>query len=145
MNLGDRAHLARCLRLLATGRITNFEFDDLASSRSCDVGVEVIRREAWYLYSDLRAYRLRGEDALSREGRREVARWIVFLGTDLAYEWPDARGIWRWVLLPLNVASLGLAGAAMRWYFARHGDYEVWPFIRNEDFLDAVQSWPRLA
>jgi len=138
----DRKQLASALRKLATGKLTNFAFEDLVPFRTQDAGVRAVADHAWYLYSDLHEHELRGEAALTREGRREVARWLLFLDTDVEYEWPDMRWA-RAALVPFNVLSLGAAGAAMRWWLARRGALDVWPFIRRSDLDVAMRRWPR--
>ena len=86
-----RRRYVKHLRSLATGRITNFEYED-AVNESVDFGkdgvLRVMYRYAWNLYDDLHQHRLVGEYALPKEARREIAKWIVFLYTDLEYRWP---------------------------------------------------------
>lgn len=86
----NRDDLARLLRHLAAGVITNDQFVDgavpLFDVR--DPAIEGVFWEADGLYSDLRTYRLRGRDALTRDERRAVARAIVFLHSDVEYSWP---------------------------------------------------------
>src|SRR3954463_10255868 len=80
--------LAESLRHLASGQITNDQFDDAVWIESDDAAVNAVKGAAWYLYSDLREHRLMGSDALSESDRRNVAQFIMFLYTDLEYEWP---------------------------------------------------------
>jgi hypothetical protein len=87
----DGKALALALRRLATGRITNYEFEDAIPFSTLDFGVKNVARQSWYLYSDLREYRLRGTHSLTREGRREVARWLLFLRTEREYEWQPRK------------------------------------------------------
>lgn len=109
-----RDRLALALRRLASGRITNVEFDDLMidfiaagaqngrcgcgydtrglpshvcpeCGRSTDLALSELAHFGWCLYDDFRTYRLRGPDALSPETRRMVARAVVFLKSDTEY------------------------------------------------------------
>lgn len=82
-----RDQLAAQLRHLASGLISNDQFEEMLAV-SEDRGVREVREAAWMLYTDLREQWLRGKDALAPRSRRAVARWIVFLHSDLEYEWP---------------------------------------------------------
>ena len=136
-----RDSAAEKLRHFAAGRISNDALEDSWPTSRCDLAVsQLFRGGAWYLYSDTRRYRLVGRDRLSRETRREVARWIVFLKTDLPYEWPTPRAWSQIFMLLTNLLTLGLAGMIFRRWFARHGEIAVWPFLRRSDFEEALSS-----
>ena len=94
----SRTQLSELIRHLVAGRMTNDEFENRLSLRSADPTVcEVFLSGAWCLYSDLWEYRLTGKYRLPKQARREAARWILFLTTDLEYEWPRL-GRWRGLL-----------------------------------------------
>lgn len=84
-----RAQLALALRRLASGRMTNDQFDDEAfckfESRTDDPALSELATFGWSHYSDLYPHRLRGRHALSREERRGIARAVVFLKSDQEY------------------------------------------------------------
>lgn len=130
-----RNQLAEQLRRLASGGISNDEFED-ALPVSKDPAVREIRRAAWMLYSDLREHRLRGRDALPQDARRAVARWIIFLHSDLAYEWPPHRCI-GFRRLIAAVVSFGQIPRYFDRQYKAAGDFEAWPFIRSADFARA--------
>lgn len=148
VNRGARDELARAIRRLAAGRVTNDQFADGVRHfviGCADLGVQAIRLAAWQLYDDLHEHRLEGNYALAAVGRREVARWIVFLKSNTEYEWPNLYG-WRWLILFLpNLLTVGIVGRFVRRWHDRHGDSSAWPFIRYEDLRRAVVSWPRAA
>jgi hypothetical protein len=77
----DEAPLA--LRRFASRRMTNVEFEG-AYPASSDRVIYVMDGRAWCLYDDFKEHFL---DA-PREVRREIARWVMFLHTDLEYRWP---------------------------------------------------------
>src|SRR5687768_13069691 len=83
-----RNKLAASLRHLVSGQITNDQFEDAAIVESDDAIIVAIQWQAWLLYSDLREYKLTGSDAVSKSDRRIVSRFILFLHSDLEYEWP---------------------------------------------------------
>ena len=85
----SRTQLSELIRHLVAGRMTNDEFESRLSLHSADpAGCEVFLSGAWCLYSDLWEYGLTGKYRLPKQARREAARWILFLTTDLEYEWP---------------------------------------------------------
>jgi hypothetical protein len=123
------------LRRLATGRITNDEFEeDLPISRTDPAVDEIYHRGVWGLYSDLHEHRL----ILSRNERREIARFILFLKSDLDYEWPRRK---LWAELSWTLAGLLTLGLAGRLYWRRMGawgDVQTWPFLRQDDLERVV-------
>jgi hypothetical protein len=140
----SRDQLAKAIRRLAAGLITNDAFEDSTRScrRSLDTAVRSLRRMAWTLYSDHRAYRLEGRDRLRKTDRREIARWIVFLKSNVEYEWPDLTG-WTWLLLAFpNLLTFGAIGRLVRRWHDQRGDVDAWPFIRGQDLKRAASVWP---
>ena len=140
----QRDRLAKAIRRLAAGLITTDEFAaaTTAFGSSPDTAVRSVYRVACALYDDLRVQRLAGDHGLGKGGRRQVARWIVFLRSDLEYEWPDLT-TWRWWLLVLpNLLTFGAVGALVRRWHDQRGEAGAWPFIRSADLARAAQVWP---
>ena len=141
----SRTELAELIRHLVAGQLTNNQFEDRLALWSSDPAVwEVFSCGAWCLYSDLWEYRLTGNYRLPKEARREVARWILFLKTDLEYEWPRLGRCRSLLLLLGNVLTIGLLSIAYRKYFRRFGDWDVWPFLRRSDYDLALKQPPYL-
>ena len=138
-----RDQLARAIRRLAAGLITNDEFEGATTAlgRSQDTAIRSLRHAAWGLYDDVREHRLEGHFRLGKAERRELARWVVFLKSNLEYEWPDLA---RWFLLLVlpNLLTFGLIGRLIRWWHDRRGDARSWPFIREQDLRQAATVWP---
>jgi hypothetical protein len=136
-----RNEVVLLLRQLVTGRITNDEFEDRQPLGSSDLAVaEVFLRGASGFYSDLDEYRLAGRHRLSRSERREMARLILFLKSDLEYEWPDPK-LWQELLwMAAGLLTLGLAGRLYWRWMGAHGEVGVWPFLRQEDLERAVRN-----
>ena len=142
-----RNRLADGIRHLAAGAITNWEFEDRAISASSDPAIHAVYLSGpWFLYHDIMRYRLRGRYRLSPAVRREAARWVLFLKTNLPYEWRLARGnaliTIAWIVG--NVVTLGLMAALAQRRFERHGDFAVWPFIRRSDYETTLAAPPYL-
>ncbi len=163
----NRDRLAEALRHLVAGLISNNEYENriritrgrLAEALSLcyivagmissssrippmlkdrDRAVEEIFDESSGLFSDLHEYRLRGKYRLRRDTRIEVARWILFLKSDLPYEWPP------WPQFSLHL-TFGLLVPFVRRWFRRFGDFDVWPFIRRADYEKCLTMPPYFA
>lgn len=142
IDITSRRAAASLLRQFASGRLTNDEFED-RWPESRDPALSAVREAAWFLYSDLRTYKLTGANRLPFAVRRQVARWALFLHSDLAYEWPVAS---RTETLARSIAGLLTMGVATRlWKTALQvaEDADVWPFIRRVDYRRALRV-PRL-
>jgi hypothetical protein len=99
----SRDELARGVRRFVAGLISSADLADAQSDRlrhSRDLGVQAIRLAAAQLGEDLYEERLEEPRALGKAGRRPVAHWILFLRSDLEYEWPDLT-VWRAFVLAL--------------------------------------------
>jgi hypothetical protein len=138
-----RDQFAELLRHFAAGRLTNDEFkerldeildDPHSVSEWDDRALWAVRERAWFLYDDTHTHRL----MLPREGRREVARWILFLYSDFEYEWLMKSFISLSSCL-LNLLTLGWWGRSQVRHFRAMGDWDVWPFIRRADFEEACR------
>lgn len=142
IDITSRRAAAELVRQLASGRLTNDEFEERWPA-SADPALSAVREAAWFLYSDLRAYRLTGANRLPFAVRRQLSRWVIFLQSDLEYEWPVAT---RTEKLARSIAGLLTMGVATRlWKTALQvsEDADVWPFIRRVDFRRALRA-PRL-
>ncbi len=138
-----RNELALLIRRLATGRITNDQFEDTCPCSAMDSATIHIPSEGvWYLYCDLREYYLRGKDRLLPEQRRFAARMTLFLKSDLEYEWPTRDLTEALMGILLNLLTLGRFAHFYRWYADSYGEMEVWPFARIEDYQAALKSPP---
>lgn len=146
-----RDQFAELLRHFAAGNLTNHDYDAAADHIVCDANRKdrslwAIYSRVWFFYSDVRQHCLREEYKLTDEGRRAVARWILFLYSDLEYEWPIKSFISLSGCL-LRLCTLGLAGLVLRPInerrLRRMGPWDLWPFFRKED-LQRARARPRL-
>jgi hypothetical protein len=128
------------LRRLASGRITNDEFDIAAVVASPDPAIGAIWDFGWGHYSDLGTYRLRGRHALTKPQLEAIARAVLFLDSDLPYEWPSLRPSLLEFFLLLGTLGLLIGHRRRRWQ--ANGPIEVWPFFRVADH-DAALATPR--
>jgi hypothetical protein len=140
-----RDRYAELLRHFVAGQMTNFEyeghFDSIAESLDIsDPAVDEIFQAMWHTYCDLRKHKMSGRDALVGENRDTAARFILFLHSDLPYEWPTSslKGCL------LNLLTVGLYGKLKKTDPTHEkGEMDVWPFHSRTDCEQAKQN-PRL-
>lgn len=135
----SRDRLALGLRRYVSGKIHNEELDAIAIDWK-DQGAAAAKMEAWFLYSDLCQHYAIGKHSLSKEQKRLVAQWIVFLHGNSEYLWPERR--WSLAFLPINLLTFGWWGRRKFREFKKAGDIEAWPFLQATD-RDRAASQPR--
>lgn len=102
----------------------------------CDRGAVAIKERAWCLYDDIYQHRAVGRFYLQKPARDEIARWIVFLHSDLEYTWPDFSFV-QILNLPMNLLTFGWWGRHKKKIFEQFtaaGDFSVWPFLTRRDY-----------
>ncbi|MBZ4423345.1 hypothetical protein [Myxococcus sp. RHSTA-1-4] len=93
---------------------------------------EVYRR-TWRFQDDLREYRAVGQAALSPSERELLHRCVLFLETDLPYEWPSLLERARRWLVPRLLVGSAARGAPEK------GEPQAWPFFREQDWRLAAE------
>ena len=136
----DRAKrdlLAQALRQLISGRIDNLQFDDLDDERlqSDDRVIHEIFYSMWLHYDDFRSHAL----SLTEGQRLDFVRCILFLHSDLEFEWYSPkrsiiREFWTRVIKRSGEVPIKMAEA---------GNMEVFPFFRKANYEEALKT-PRL-
>ena len=140
---GSRDVGATVLQDLIDGKITNDEFMKRFNfPKNTDRALRAIFLFAWGQFSDLGAHKLTGRHAPTPERRAFLERCVLFLKTDLEFEWPlpkpsPARGL-------LEMIGLGRRFRAAEEEYTSKGDFEVWPFFRKADY-ESRASANRLA
>jgi len=134
--------LAEQLRHFVSGLITNDEFNDRLPVKTKDAGFWAVEEKAWGLYSDLKEHKLTGSHSVSRSNRRIISCFILFLYSDLEYEWSKhpCTGFLR------MFAHLISRGRIPEYYDSKwkaQGDYDVYPFFRRSDFEEENRN-PKL-
>jgi hypothetical protein len=119
--------------------ITNDDFDkSYPTGEKNDPAIDVIHDRLWGFWDDRHTHKLVGKYALDPEARALFDRCIAFLGSDLEYEWPPLE--WR-SLSQVFLRMIGLRRIAdargNEWTekTRKLGKWDVWPFIREEDYL----------
>lgn len=136
----SRDQLALTFRRYVSGRISNDDLDEIAVDWRVR-GAVAVKKAAWCLYSDNRRHFATGVHTINDDGKRIIARWVVFLHSEHEYLWPEYSfpQIVNW---PLNLLTF-------RWWerrkrrrlneFQEAGDIDAWPFLRTEDLDEAAQ------
>lgn len=138
----SRRRLALALRRYVAKRITNDQLDEIDVDWR-DRGAVAVKEMAWRLYDDLHTHKAVGEYAFTAEGRRMVARWVMFLMSDEEYLWPE----YSFIEVSASLASILTFGwwgrvKARKWReFTEAGDFDAWPFISKASEM-AAQSKP---
>jgi hypothetical protein len=144
----SRNRLAEALRHYVSGRITNDElFAASVSVDRRDREAVAVKMAAWLLYDDLKTHFVENRLPPRSEARREVARWIVFLHSDVEYIWPGSPA--AFVNMFHNVVNFLTFG----WWWRRtvgkweqrveNGRYSMWPFSGRAEFEQAINQ-PKL-
>jgi hypothetical protein len=142
----SRDRLALALRRYVSGRIHNDALDNVEVDWR-DRGAVAVQEAAWTLYNDHYQHYAVGRNAIPKQARREIARWIVFLHSDYEYLWPQysfiRAGIPKW-LQNLPAFRLLRRREERIWAeFCETGDISCWPFQNQGDLTEARLS-PRL-
>ena len=131
-----RKRLAERLRHLVTGQMTNDAFEDSAV-RTKDMAVREIEwRLAWPHYDDMHEHKLMGEYALTDGIRRDFARAILFLQTELEYEWQHRMGLRGFLNSSFHLRPLRRTPPIR----TEGGEIRYWPFYRRSDYTAARKS-----
>jgi hypothetical protein len=139
-----RRRAAEAIRHYVCGTITNKEFEKRYPISKADPVIRALNDSLWPTYEDIFTHKLAGEDAASEEMKRRVARWLVFLYSGVEYRWPRVSDA-GFRDLPGD-SWLGEVVHALFGYgrksaeFMAHGDYDEWPFLRREEFNDALKK-----
>jgi len=136
----ERTRYSELARQLATGRISNFEFEDRLPRLEGRTLREVHEAGLWCVYDDFHEHKLSGEWKLSRKQRQGVARIILFLKSGAEYRWPRRTGVEGALSVLLAMLTLGLSVLTQRIYLRSKGNTEVWPFLTRSEYEAALSQ-----
>ncbi len=127
---------ADAVRDFMQGSISNKEYERRFPRTKDDPAFWAIYSNLWFCYSDVSEHTLTGKYALNDEGRALVNRCVLFLRSDLEFQWPPPKFRLRYGFLRL----IGLGRVVKRWEEEDMGvgDIEVWPFLRKADYEEAI-------
>lgn len=138
-----RKKAAEVARRFVAGQISNFEFENRFPS-SKDPAMWAIEDTFWCFYDDFEEHPLKGKWCVPEETKQLMLRWVMFLYSDIEYEWPA-------ISYPgVRPIQYGLFGKLFNRHKNQHaflnsGDIEFWPFINKESFESAKNNPSLLA
>ena len=138
IDIEARSQFAQALRQLLTGTINNVEFDHLNIEDSSDPGVYAIWYSVWLCYDDFAVHELRLTDGQILDFKR----CILFLHSDLEYEWSDSQSLLKRTAgcirdIVGRISGKGLSNPTPEL------NYRYWPFARLADYKEALDK-PKL-
>lgn len=168
-----RKKLAFHLRHLSIGLISNDEFEDrimddvtygwlpeqyyrAKESKIDDPVIRPILEFTWCLYDDTFNYSLKGHYKLSDEQIKEIARYILFLHSDIEYDWTYidlTNPVFRFsftdilksiITLGQHYRDLNLRREEEFELMKKTGDFEFWPFKTKSDYEGQLKKQPFL-
>ena len=148
-NLVDRPArntASQIFRDFISGKISNDEFED-KQPITHDCAINAVWNTAWVFYDDFKEHRLDRQYRLPPDQRRACVRWLLFLHSELLYEWPDIN-------LPGIDPTSRIQASFLKRLFSLHqdlsettaqkflsaGHYPVWPFLRASDYKRSLTS-----
>jgi len=133
----DRNILAESIRYYLGGRITNFEFMDRTDKlyRSEDKSVVEINKNFWFAYDDLSEHKNEGKHLISTSDENHAKRFILFLKSDLEYEWQDL-GLRVW----LQSIFIFWKGNGPSSQVRAAGNPLVWPFYSEFELAREISQ-----
>lgn len=134
----EKRELARCLiQRFVRKEITGEELADGYPADKKDAAIGAIYERLWGYWDDRRG-RLLSQEKLQVEASAVFGRCIAFLDLELEYEWPPIQWF-RFSLALLRVCGFRKIaerkGRESLKQIRSYGNLEVWPFIREEDYV----------
>jgi hypothetical protein len=168
-----RKKIALHLRHLSTGQISNDEFEErimedvtygwlpeqyyrAKESQTDDGVIRPILEFSWLLYNDTYNHKLTGRHKLSEVKSKEIARLILFLHSDIEYDWtyvdltnPIIRFSFTDILksiitLGQHYRELNLKREEEFELMKKTGDFEFWPFKTKTELEEQLITQPFL-
>ncbi len=168
-----RKKLAFHLRHLSIGLISNDEFEDrimddvtygwlpeqyyrAKESKIDDPVIRPILEFTWCLYDDTFNHSLKGDYKLSDVQIKEIARYILFLHSDIEYDWTYidlTNPVFRFsftdilksiITLGQHYRDLNLRREEEFELMKKTGDFDFWPFKTKSDYEDQLKKQPFL-
>ncbi|WP_028865659.1 hypothetical protein [Psychromonas aquimarina] len=140
IDIEKRKLLSEKLRHLISGQIDNLEYDDLEFEGhfdSDDRAVFEVFEQSWFLYDDFKSHKIE----LSKHDKRVICRWIIFLHSELEYEWPRVSllSVRSLKVLFYRISS-GVFFKSISTDDYLLGDKSIWPFYRKYDYDLALKN-----
>jgi hypothetical protein len=129
---------ADALRDFMEGFISNEEYERRYPRSKDDPALWGIYQNIWFCYSDTSEHTLPGKHASTDEGHAAIKRCLLFLKSDLEFQWPATR-LRLWFPF-LRLIGLGQFVNRKVEKEMSVGDKEVWPFLKKEQYQQMCQQ-----
>ncbi len=138
-----RNSIAEATRHYLSGLSTNFVFDDtIFDIKSGDPSIRAIQDQLWLIYDDLREHKHEGQWLLSKDQREIVLRIIMFLKSDVEYQWPIVPG-WYVGLRPVIwLVTFSIGAKYLDQMYNFQDKLDVWPF-KDQIEIKETQNDPK--
>jgi len=123
---------AQALGEFMDGSISNREYERRYPKSKDDPALRGIYANIWFCYSDTSEHTLTGKHALTDEGRAIIERCLLFLKSDLEFQWPATK-LRLWYPL-LRLIGLGRVVNRRVEKEMSVGDVDVWPFLKKAHY-----------
>lgn len=146
MDMAARQKASQLFRDFISGNISNDAFEDQIPITH-DRAIDAVWSTSWVFYDDFKEHKLEGRDRLPPDQKRACIRWLLFLQSDLLYEWPaiylpgmdpvsrTRPNFWRRL-----ISSHKFLDESVVSDFINAGHYPVWPFISVRDYKQAISN-----
>jgi hypothetical protein len=134
-----RKQLALLVRRLASGSITNDQFEDQLPASEESALHDIYFYGVWPLYDDFVEHKLKNQWSLSQEGANWVGRIVLFLQSEKPYRYPKLMGYSQLPVMLLSIITLGWFGRFWLRYKWRDGEHSVWPFFSQLEYEEALK------
>jgi hypothetical protein len=123
---------AQVLQAFMDGTISNYKYEDGFPRSESDPALRNIWVNLWFGYSDVREHTLNGKHALTPENRAVYERCLLFLKSNLEFQWPPTEFKMRYGLLRL--LGFGRTLKQKEDSEMRVGEKGFWPFLTRADY-----------
>jgi hypothetical protein len=134
-----RKQLALLVRRLASGSITNDQFEDQLPESDESALHDIFFYGVWPLYDDFVEHKLKNQWALTKDGKEWVGRIVLFLRSGTVYRYPILTGLTQLPVMFLSIITFGWFNTYWLKYKWGDGDQTVWPFFSRSEYEEALK------
>jgi len=128
----SRQIAVKALRDFVDGAISNKEYERRYPQSRDDPALREVYIQIWFLYSDVQTHFLTGKHAPNEERSLFLERCILFLKSDLEFQWPlQECHLWCGLLRLFGIRRIVARGKNEEMPI---GDKEVWPFLNKTQY-----------
>ena len=81
-----------------------------------------------------------GKHTLSKADINEISRYILFLKSDLEYQWPSFLQNTPVLRLLISVLTFGVLPSYVDSLYLKKGSTEIWPFFSYKDYKEQLSN-----